>query len=106
MTGGIRYFMAALLLLGALKLPYGYYTFLRIVVTLYTLLLAFYAHDQSKNNTMILFLSIAILFNPLIPIYLSKDVWGIIDVATAVLFIALPLILKVTKTPGSSESQL
>ena len=105
-TGGVRYFVVALLLIGAFKLPYGYYTFLRIVVTLYTLLLAFYAHDQSKNNIMFLFMGIAILFNPLIPVYLSKDIWKFVDIVTAVLFIAIPLMLKETKAPLSSDGHL
>ena len=106
MTGGVRYFVSALLLFGAFNLPYGYYTFLRIAVTLYTLLLAFYAHDRSKTNIVILFIGIAILFNPLIPIYLSKDIWRIIDIVTAILLLAIPQILKEEKDQLSSEGHL
>ena len=105
MAGRIRYFVAVLLLLGAFELPYGYYTFLRIVVTLYTLVLAFYAHDQSKYNQMSLFLCIAILFNPLIPIYLSKDIWEVIDILTAVLLFTIPPLLKGGKDSRSSRKR-
>jgi hypothetical protein len=105
-TGGIRLIIAAFLLLGAFEMPYGYYSFLRIVVTLFCLLLTHYAYMLSKNNTMFLLLCIAILFNPLIPIYLSKDIWRIIDIATAVFLIGIPLIMKGQKDTGSTEDLL
>ena len=82
----IRYFVGAILLLAIADLPYGYYTLLRIIVTIVAGITAFIASEQENQFWMILFGAIAILFNPIIPIYLDKDVWVVIDVIVAVLF--------------------
>ncbi|MBI9073352.1 MAG: hypothetical protein JEY94_17250 [Melioribacteraceae bacterium] len=76
-----------LLLLGTMKLPYGYYTFLRIAITIVSGIFAFQNFEKmdTQNNKiwMIIFGAIVILFNPLIPIYLSKGTWAIIDILVA-----------------------
>ncbi len=82
----IRYFVGAMLLLAIADLPYGYYTFLRIIVTIVAGITAFIASEQENKTWMILFGAVAILFNPIIPIYLDKDTWLIIDVIVAILF--------------------
>ena len=82
-TGPIRYVIAGLLLLGVFELPYGFYGFLRIVVTLYAVVLAYSAYKNRANNVMYLWIGIAILFNPLLPIYLGKEIWVVLDLLTA-----------------------
>jgi len=70
----------ALLLIGIAELPYGYYTFLRIVVFLVSLYSAYQIKDAGKNVWILLYVGLAILFNPIIPIYLyDKEVWMVID---------------------------
>lgn len=66
--------------------PYGYYTLLRFVVcgtAAYTAYVSF-----GKENKIIGFLSIlvALLFNPLIPIYMNKEAWVIIDAVVIIFF--------------------
>ena len=75
--------------LAALSLPYGYYTFLRIAVCG----TAIYAAIRLKDSTaaFLSLLMVAILFNPLIPIYLTKITWRIIDLAVAAAFIRLAI---------------
>jgi len=82
----IRYIVSAMLLLAIADLPYGYYTILRIIVTIVAGITAFIASEQDNEIWMILFGAIAILFNPIIPIYLDKDTWVVIDVIVAILF--------------------
>ncbi|MGL4332445.1 MAG: DUF6804 family protein [Bacteroidales bacterium] len=42
---------------------------------------------NNKNNTLfVVFILIAILFNPLIPVYLNKELWSFIDLIGAVFF--------------------
>ena len=81
---------AILLLITAfanLNAVYGYYQILRWCVTICAGLTAYNYKD--KNNALcILFCIIAILFNPLAPIYLDKNIWKTIDLATAVAFIS------------------
>lgn len=79
------------LLLALAPLPLGYYTFLRIVVTL-TGAIIVSKEINSINIWCILFGITAILFNPVIPIYLyQKSLWMPIDIAAAILFFSYSL---------------
>lgn len=69
-------------------MPYGYYTLTRIVVCGFAAFFAFIAWEGgSRVWTMMLGL-IAVLFNPIIPIYLSRPTWFGLDVGVAVVFAA------------------
>ena len=77
-----------MLLLASTPLPYGYYQLLRFVICGVSMYVAFMAYTcWQKMWAAWLFGFIAILFNPLIPIYLSHKVWQLIDVICAILFI-------------------
>jgi len=90
--------IAAIALLGALApWPYGYYQLLRFVVCGVAIYIAYMAYNWKKIWAMWLFGFIALLFNPLIPIYLSREIWQVIDVICAVLFIVIIFTLKKTK---------
>lgn len=76
-----------LLLLALIDLPIGYYTFLRIMVTIVAVAVVVMEYENRINYWVILFGIIAIIFNPLIPIYLgNKSWWAPIDLITALLF--------------------
>jgi hypothetical protein len=81
-----RLIAAGLLLLAIAPLPYGYYQFLRIAITLIAGINAFHVYHQKGQWPFLIFLGIAILFNPLLPIYLDKDSWTPIDLITAIFF--------------------
>lgn len=70
----------ALLLAINVKFPYGYYIFLRWFVcasaTFYTY---FYYKKRISYEWLIASAAVAILFNPFVPVYLSRDSWGSID---------------------------
>ena len=79
---------SALLLLALTDMPIGYYTLLRIVVSIAAGSLVVAELEANRMPWVIVFGLIGIIFNPLIPIYLqSKDNWIIIDLLAAVLFI-------------------
>ena len=70
------------------KFPYGVYTLLRIVVTLSA---AFIIYDSYKktnniNPIIVIFSIILIIFNPIFPIRLSKEMWLPIDLITAAIY--------------------
>jgi hypothetical protein len=81
--------VAVLLCLGVLNLPYGYYTLLRIIVTIAAIINAYNFLEESNMEKVYLFGFLAILFNPLIPIYLGKELWILIDLAAAGIFFFL-----------------
>jgi hypothetical protein len=79
---------AGLLLIGMADLPIGYYTLLRIVVTIGAIAALVQEFKGDFNFWVIAFGVVAIIFNPLIPVYLhSKNGWQPIDLSAAVLFI-------------------
>jgi len=81
---GISVFM---LFLAIPKLPYGYYTLLRWVVTISALFSAWVANNSEDKFWVFLLGGVAILFNPIIPVHLTKDIWVIIDFIVAILFL-------------------
>jgi hypothetical protein len=85
----------ALMLFGALaSWPYGYYQILRFVVCGVGAYIAYMAYNWQKVWAMWLFGVIAILFNPIVPIHLARDIWQPIDLMCALLFVAIAVILK------------
>ena len=85
---------AALLLLATLELPYGYFTFLRIAVCGVSMYVAYCGHRWGKPWAMWLFGLVAVLFNPVIPVHLSQEVWFPIDLGVAGLFVLGAVVLK------------
>jgi len=63
-----------------------FYTWLRIIVSFGAM--AYMAISSGKENELykVVFLILMILYNPFIPIYLSRDIWVFIDVLAIVAF--------------------
>lgn len=82
-----RFFLSAIpavMLLAALaSWPYGYYTFLRLVVTACAIALVVVEYQRTDKFSVssIPLIGIALLFNPLIPVHMKRDLWALIDVA-------------------------
>lgn len=75
--------IAAILLLCLLDMPYGFYTFVRFAATIFFCLFAYNAYKDGSSDRMILFIVVAVLFQPLIKIPLGRVVWNIVDVIVA-----------------------
>ena len=73
------------LLVGLAPMPYGFYSFARLTVCLTAALVSFNDYN-SGHQKWVVFLGIAVLFNPLAPIYLNRSIWIVIDLATIGLF--------------------
>ena len=86
----IKYFviLSILMLFGAIaEWPYGYYVLLRWITCITSILVAFQAFEKNIDWVKVVFIVIAILFNPLTPIYLSRSTWIPLDIITAIFFI-------------------
>jgi len=78
-----------LLLLTFFNWPYGFYTFLRWIVTAIAIYYACYLYQSLKIKDFWFWalVVVAVLFNPIVPIYIyNKSTWGIIDVVVAIFF--------------------
>lgn len=86
----MKYFiiLTILMLFGAIaEWPYGYYSILRWITCITSILVAFQAFEKNIDWAKVVFIIIAILFNPLAPIYLSRSTWVALDIVTAIFFI-------------------
>ena len=87
--------VAAVMLLGALAdWSYGYYQLLRFATCGVAVYVAFMGYSWQKIWATWLFGIIAVLFNPLVPIHLSRELWQPIDLACAALFAVTAFVLK------------
>ena len=85
---------AVVLAVGCFHLPYGYYTFVRIVTFVVAGLLVFLPRFKGLDWRCVVNGLLAILFNPIIPIHLhSRTAWIIIDALAAVWFAVQAMML-------------
>ena len=81
--------VAAVLLLCLFDMPYGFYIFIRFAATAAFCYFAFKAHESGNKDRMILFIVLALLFQPFIKIPLGRVIWNIVDVIIAAYLIVL-----------------
>ena len=80
---------------GIAGLPIGYYAFLRIVITIGAIAVIITGITPGITFWVVVFGLVAVLFNPLIPVYLyNKSTWAIIDGICGVLFLIKVFNLK------------
>jgi hypothetical protein len=80
---------ATLLFVAVFNLPIGYYTLMRIGVMTGSIVIIRQEIGKGINTWVILFGIIAIVFNPILPIYLgSKSKWVPIDTISGIIFLA------------------
>jgi hypothetical protein len=66
-------------------LPYGYFTLLRFVVCAVSLYVAYKLNDVKEGSWWVWgFGLLAVLFNPIIPIYLTREQWQPIDLVIGI----------------------
>jgi len=94
----------ALLLLAVAPMPYGYYQFMRIAITLVASINAFELYNKNKSVLRVVFVSIIILYNPIFAIHLSKAIWIPINLLTAV-FLGLFALVHKNKDVGEDGLQ-
>lgn len=64
--------------------PYVYYQLLRWVVCGVAIYNAYGASHAQKKNWVLIMIGVAILFNPIAPFFLDKEVWVILDIVGAI----------------------
>ena len=83
------YIISALLFLGAVPLPYGYYMLLRIAACGLFIWAAVITYEKQSLYLPWVFGLLALLFNPIIKIHLPKELWAAIDVASAIFILVV-----------------
>ena len=70
-----------------IALPYVFYQLMNWVVVGGSLTVAWYTHTTKKRLAMWLAVMVAIIFNPIAPLYLTAFAWKIIDVGAIMLLL-------------------
>lgn len=75
--------------------PYGYYILLRWVCCAAFAYLAIQALAQKKHDWTWILGVIAAIYNPLIRVHLTREIWSVANVATIVVAVASIFVLRV-----------
>ena len=108
--GGIALkLIAAGMLFGALaRHGYDYYVLLRWVVCGVAAYAAFRASEVGKKGWAWALGIVALFFNPIIPVHLTRQTWGFIDVGAALLLLVsiAAVDLRPPSTPSSNAKTI
>lgn len=83
----IIYAACIMLLVALLPMPYSYYTLLRVCAFCLFGFLAYSAHVKGAKLLPWVFGFMALVFNPLFKIHFSRELWGLIDIASAIVLL-------------------
>lgn len=72
-----------------LHLPYGFYVLVRFVAMVVFAVMAVQYNDKKDSTLTVTFGALALLFQPFLKIALGRGLWNLVDVAVAILLIAL-----------------
>lgn len=78
----------ATLLIALAPLPYGYYLMLRLVVCASAAYLSYSAWRSGSRFWVWLLVLLALLYNPVLRVHLSREIWQVINVLTAAAYLA------------------
>lgn len=89
-----RVIAAVVALVGVGGLPYGYYVLLRWVVSPVAAYTALEAAKMPRKGWSWVFGVLALVFNPILPVHLTREVWPLVDLAACVLLLASLVTVK------------
>ena len=97
-SDAIKIVLAILFFLCLADLPYGFYQFVRFAGLIGFGILAYQANSNGKQNQVIIYIILAVLFQPFIKISLGRELWNIVDV-----IVAVALILSIFLNPEKDK---
>lgn len=83
----IKIVLTILFLLCLLDMPYGYFQIVRFAGLLGFGLLAYQANKNKQTEMTIIFIGLALLFQPFFKIALGRQIWNVVDVIVSVFLI-------------------
>jgi hypothetical protein len=90
--------IAAGMLFAALgRHTYDYYTLLKWIACGVCAYTAFQAAESKKIGWLFVFLTAAIVLNPIAPLHLKRETWAIVDPAAAVLLLLSIAVMDIRK---------
>ena len=99
LTKSIKITIAILFFSCLVKMPYNYYQFTRFATLVGFAILAYKANEEGNKTEAIIYVLLALLFQPLIKIAFDKEVWNVIDVV-----VGLGLIVSIFWKPKTNKN--
>lgn len=65
-------------------MPYGYFQIVRFAALVGFAILAYNANEQGHKREVIIYVCLAILFQPILKIALGRVVWNVVDVIVGI----------------------
>ncbi len=86
----LKIILSVLFLVCLLHMPYSYYQAIRFIGMLGFALLAYFSYQQNHKTEIIIYVALALLFQPFIKVALGRTGWNIVDVIVSVyLFLSI-----------------
>lgn len=80
----IKIVLSISLFICLLKMPYGYYQLVRFMALVGFVLLAVLANKRGGDIEMVIFIALALLFQPFIKVALGRPIWNIVDIIVGI----------------------
>ena len=84
MNNTIKISLAILFFLCLLDMPYGYYQFVRFAALVGFAILAYQSQQSGKQTEMLVYIGLALLFQPFLKVVLGRQLWNIVDVIVGI----------------------
>lgn len=84
MEKSIKVILALLFFLCLLDMPYAYYQLVRFSGLVGFAILAYKANEKQSKTEMIIYVCLAVLFQPILKIALGRELWNVIDVVVGI----------------------
>ena len=80
----IKITLAILFFLCLMDMPYGFYELVRFLALVGFVILAFVSSKQENKTSVVIYIALAILFQPIFKIALGRTIWNVVDVIVGI----------------------
>jgi hypothetical protein len=80
----IKVILSILFLLCLFHMSYGYYELVRFIGALGFALLAYFSYKRNRKVEVIIYIALAMLFQPFFKVALGRTIWNLVDVVVSV----------------------
>ena len=84
MINAIKIVLGVLFFLCLADMPYGFYQIVRFAGLIGFVILAYHANQQSRRTEMIIYVGLALLFQPFFKIAFGRQMWNIVDLVVGI----------------------
>ena len=99
-TNIIKIILTILFFLCLADFSYGFYQLVRFAGLMGFAILAYQSNQQGRQTEMIVYIGLALLFQPFLKIALGREIWNIVDVGVGV-----GLVISMWRKPKKQDTE-